>query len=431
VTRVAKLILSMRAVAAALAIVKARATCLFLRERPAPAPANTARATVYVLVPLLREHRRVGGLMDQWEDVLDAHRRLSLVVLTTAREQVESNNGRHRTVEALRADGRLDAWSMAGRAHHLHYPSFNRTYGEQVRWGVDQLRAQCTTDDYVLLVNADSRVDAVGISELLNCVADGSECAQQSTLFLANFARLPPVAAAEALFQSTWTIETELFRYLAGSGMVSWLPGWLSSVWYQHAVGHGLLISVRLLDQIGGFPNPTEGLEDSALGYLIRARRGALRPLHRLELADAPSSLRSLLRQRATWVRGPLGALGYHPSSYRERLLVAQALYDGGKWALTLPAMCAEIVLLGRRDRLLWAVVFLVRRYVTLGLMLSSLPEFGDYGVETPPVRQLAVAVGIYPVAVLSYGAGGLWGTIGMLIKWVTGEPRIQPRTDD
>jgi hypothetical protein len=431
VSRLAKLILSGRILTAALAIAKARATCLFVRERPAPSPVKAAQANVYVLVPLLREQHRIGDLMDQWEHVLETHRQLSLVVLTTAREQAESNDERHRTMQALIVDGRLDVWATAGRARHLHYPSFNRTYGEQVRWGIDQLRTLCRADDYVLLVNADSRIDAAGIAELLHCVADGSECAQQSALFLANFAQLRPVAAAEALFQSTWTIETELFRYLAGSGMVRWVPSWLAFVWYQHAVGHGLLISVGLLDQIGGFPNPATGLEDAALGYLVRAQRRAVRPLHRLELADAPSSLRSLLRQRATWVRGPLGALAYRPSSARERVLVAQALYDGVKWALTLPAICAEIVLLGRRDRLLWAVVFLVRRYTTLGLMLSSLPEFGDYGLEPPPVGKLAVAIGIYPVAILSYGAGGLWGAIGMLIKWVTGAPWVQARTDD
>ena len=421
----------MRALEAALAIAKARTASSFVRG-PAPArPARPEGMKVHVLIPLLREQHRVGDLMDHWEGRLDAHEQLSLVILTTAREQEEGDNACHRTVRALRADGRLDALATAGRARHLHYPSFNRTYGEQVRWGIDQLRKSCTAEDYVLLVNVDSRIDDAGISELLDCAADGSECAQQSALFVANFGRLPPIAAAEALFQSTWTIETELFRYLAGSGLVGGMPRRLASSWYQHAVGHGLLISARLLDRIGGFPSPILGLEDSALGFLIRARGGAVRPLHRLELADAPSSLRSILRQRATWVRGPLGALAYRPSTARELLLVAQALYDGAKWALTLPAICVEIFLLRRRDRLLWTLLFIVRRYVTLGLMLSSLPEFSDYGVESPPASRLVVAVLIYPVAVLSYGAGGLWGAIGMLVEWVTRKPRIQPRTDD
>jgi hypothetical protein len=195
-------------------------------------------------------------------------------------------------------------------------------------------------------------------------------------------------------------------------------------------VGHGLLISAGLLDRIGGFPHPEVGLEDSALGYAIRAQHRSVQPLRRLELADAPSSLRSLLRQRATWVHGPLGALGYRPGSRRERLLVAQALYDGGKWALTLPAICAEILLLDRRGRLLWALMFSVRRYTTLTLMLRSLPRFSGHGLEELPARKLATAVSLYPVAVLSYGAGGLRGALEMLIAWVTGNPRIQPRTD-
>jgi hypothetical protein len=430
-TRAAKIILSMRLLEAGFAIAKAHTSCSFLRTRPPSSPARTSRRTVYVLVPLLREQARVTGLLDRWEKLVAAHSELSLVVLTTAREQAESEDGEHGTLQALRVDGRLEAWTLAGRALHLHYPDFNRTYGEQVSWGVQQIRARCTPQDYVLLVNADSRIDADGMRELLACVAEGTECIQQSAVFLANFTQLEPLPAAEALLQSTWTIETELFRYLAGSGAVRWLPRRLASVWYQHTVGHGLLISVGLLDRIGGFPSPTVGLEDSALGYVIRSQHRSVQPLRRLELADAPSSLRSLLRQRATWVHGPLGALGYRPESSRERLLVAQALYDGGKWALTLPAICVEILLLDRRGRLLWALLFFARRYITLTLMLRSLPRFSGYGLEELPARKLAAAVSLYPVAVLSYGAGGLRGALEMLSEWVTGNPRIQPRTDD
>src|SRR4029077_444128 len=149
-----------------------------------------------------------------------------------------------------------------------------------------------------------------------------------------------------------------------------------------------------------------------------------------LELGDAPSSLAALLRQRRTWVRGPLGALSYRTSSARERLLAAQAIYGGAKWALTLPAMCGEIIVLGRRGRLLWALVFLARRYTTLALMLHSLPEFSDYGLDWPPPTKLAAAVALYPIAILSYGAGGFWGALMMFSEWITGKPRIQPRTE-
>ena len=382
-----------------------------------------------MLVPLLREQARVPDLLDRWERLLATNPELLLVILTTERERAENMQSRHATLDALSADGRIDAWSRNDRALHLHYPGFNRTYGEQVSWGVRRIRPRCAREDYVLLVNADSRIDAAGMRELLGCVADGSECAQQSAVFLANLAELGAIPAAEALLQSTWTIETELFRYLAGSGAAR-LPRWVASMWYQHAVGHGLLISVGLLDRIGGFPTPAVGLEDAALGYLIRARKASVRPLRRLEIADAPSSLRALLRQRTTWVRGPLGALTYHPSSAREMVLAAQAIYDGMKWTLMLPAICAEIVLLRRRDRLLWLLLFLVRRYTTLALMLRSLPEFSDYGLDAPPSRKLLGAVLLYPFATLSYGIGGLGGALMMLNEWVTGKPRTQPRTD-
>ncbi|HEY1776348.1 MAG TPA: glycosyltransferase family 2 protein [Solirubrobacteraceae bacterium] len=430
-SRVAKLIMAARVAQALLAIAKASASRRFLRSPTASAPPyDGGRVAVHVLIPLLHEAPRVQRLLDGWEQLLAAHDELVLVVLTTAREEVDRVAGTSGTRGALVADGRLAAWTEAGRARQLHYPRFNRTYGEQVRWGVEQVRQTCASADYVLLVNADSRIDDEGIRQLLGAVHQGYACVQQSAVFLANFAHLNPVPAAEALLQSTWTVETELFRYLAGSGTIRWLPQRVQSIWYQHSVGHGLLISMDLLDLIGGLPNPDIGLEDSALGYLIRSHGERVRPLRRLELADAPSSVRALLRQRATWVRGPIGALWYGPTSRRERLLVAQALYDGARWAFMLPAICVEMILLGPRGRRLRALVFVLRRYTTLALMLGSLPELTDYGVEKPPVRKLAVALLVYPVAVLSYGAGGLRGAIEIVREWKTGRLRIQPKTD-
>lgn len=70
------------------------------------------------------------------------------------------------------------------------------------------------------------------------------------------------------------------------------------------------------------------------------------------------------------------------------------------------------------------------RRIQMITLMLRSLPRFNDYGLEEMPARKLAIAVSLYPLAVLSYGAGGLRGALEMLSEWVTGRPRIQQRTD-
>ena len=430
-TRVAKLILSARLAQTVLAIAKASASSRFLRSPAPPSPRQASKCGVYVVIPLLREAARVNDLMDRWEPLLAAHDELSLVILTTTREEAESEAGTSDTQRALIADGRLSAWSRAGRARQLHYPRVNRTYGEQVKWGIEQVRETSTSTDYVLLVNADSRIDAEGMRQLLAAVGVGSACVQQSAVFLANLEQLGPLPAAEALLQSTWTIETELFRYLAGDQSIRWLPRCLAAVWYQHAVGHGLLIAIELLDRIGGFPSPNVGLEDSALGYLIRSRHERLEPLRRLELADAPSSIRALLRQRATWVRGPLGALWYRPSSPREWILVAQALCDGFRWAFMLPAMCAEMMLLGPQGRPLRAVLFVLRRYSTVVVMLRSLPEFTDYGVKKPSLPKLAVALLVYPLAVFNYGAGGLRGALDIMSEWICGEPHVQPKTDD
>ena len=118
-----------------------------------------------------------------------------------------------------------------------------------------------------------------------------------------------------------WTIVTEMFRYLAGSGRVPWMPTPLQRIWYQHAVGHGLLIQFGVLREVGGIPRPRHGLEDAALGVRLRAAGHSIVPLHSLECGDVPSNLRELLRQRSTWIRGPLYASNMAIESQRLPML--------------------------------------------------------------------------------------------------------------
>jgi hypothetical protein len=386
---------------------------------------------LHVVVPMLHEGEHVAALMEHWDAHIARSVNLRLVCVTTERENVERRDNGARTWEVLQKDPIYERLQAAGRARWIHYEGVNRTYAEQLGFGLNEVCGTLTdeTSDYVYLANVDSRITDRGIMEIEDLIRREVPCAQQSALFLANFDELSGVAAAEALFQSRWTVEREVFRYLVGGGMIRWIPTAVRNMWYQHAVGHGFLISIKTLREIGGLPQPLYGLEDSALGFALRASGHAISPMNSLECADAPMSVRELARQRATWVRGPLGVIEYSEDLSRDGHLVMQGLYDGLKWSLGLPVLLFVAIVVDRRRRSYLLLALWLEMYLPLIRLLAGLRSL-DLRAECRPSRKnLIAAVLLYPLAQLSYWLGGLRGLLGITIQARSGRPFHQIKT--
>jgi hypothetical protein len=411
----------------------AHVSMTFLESRPGPDRSPVTRApgdtTILVLIPMLHETTSAAGCVEHWQEHLARTTQFHLTIVTSERERTERPQGPF-TWDTLRTDSVFMEMERAGRASWAHFPSVNRTYGEQLSWAARHLMAGTPKGfDYLYVSNTDSRLSRQACEEIVEAAAAGADCAQQSSLFLDNLASVSPIAAAEALFQSRWTVTREVFRYLAGSGRVPWLPTGLSERWYQHAVGHGVLLSRSALEEIGGIPEPKLGLEDAALGFTLRSHGFVIQPVHALECAEAPKTARELQRQRATWVRGPLCAPEY-ADEMKDWPLVLQGLYDGLKWALCLPAIVTLLCMLPTR-RLRWHFV----GFLCLDLYLPTLRLVkGLQRVEIdiaciPRTRDVVRGFALLPLAPFSYGMGGLRGFIRLLGDLITGREFVQTRT--
>lgn len=391
-------------------------------DRAAAEPTTVgADGSVVIVVPMLHEADRAADCVDHWAKLRADHPQLRLCVVTTERERHERPTGPHSWDSIARA-------VTDRRTQHLHYPRVNRTYGEQLGWALDRLTSTADAPDYLYVANIDSRVSADGCAEIIELAAAGVGIAQQSSVFFANLAELSPAATAEAFYQSRWTFEHEILRYLADTGQFWWLPTWIGARWYQHAVGHGLLISRALYQQIGGLPHPRFGLEDAALGVAVRTAGHRIHPFATLECGDAPRSVRELQRQRRTWIRGPLCSLEYARTG-RGLLIAAQGTYGGLKWVTGLPVQVAALLLMSRRQRVVAAAGWLLALYGPLLRLLTGLRSL-DFPAEYRPTGpQVATGSALYPVAVLSCWAGGVRGLIGLVGDIVTGRTPIQQRT--
>lgn len=398
-------------------------------SNPDTTPPASDGPKLAVVVPLLDEAENVPALIEHWYLKLRAHPRLVLCICTTNREASGPGLGQ-RTWDALAQSAQFMALQDRGQAVAIHYPTANRTYGEQLRWALEQLSDHPPVDNltHLYVANVDSRLSDQATNDLLRHVDAGAICAQQSALFFANLDRLPGPAAAEALFQSRWTLGHEYFRYLAGSGQISWLPDVVAKRWYQHAVGHGLLLSIDFLNEVGGLPTPRHGLEDAALGLTIRSRGYHITPMTTLECAEAPASVGELQRQRQTWVRGPACTPEYVPIR-QHPALVAYGLYDAAKWTLGLPLAVALLARKRGPDRLAALAALAINLYgPALGTVYATQHLEIDQLCRPHPSR-FTKALAWYPTAPVNYTIGGLCGVLALLRDLATGAEWTQHRT--
>lgn len=377
-----------------------------------------------VILPLYNEVDRVQGTVDHWMSHLAHYPELVLCPVTTTREGPEAENPTRKSLIAhLSAADRC----IQERVLPIHYPRCNRTYGEQLDWGVREVISLRIDVTHVYVANVDSRIGVEAVEDLLDACYRGVSIAQQSSVFLRDLRGRGLWSAAECIYQSRWTLEVEVFRYLAGSGSIQGIPGWISRRWYQHAVGHGCLMSREAYIALGGYAPPRYGLEDAALGVRARAHGYSILPLHTLECGDGPRSMAELFRQRSTWVRGPLCAPEY-ALPFGRLDLAAQGMWDGLKWSLGLPFLCVLLSQLKRGDRIVG--------FIGLGLgnvgpvvVLARFLRSGPRTMEGFAWPDFLWGVRVYPLASLSYWVGGFAGLLRLV--WDIGLRRnwTQPAT--
>src|SRR5579883_1913657 len=165
-------------------------------------PGGQPICRVWVIVPMIHEGVAVPAFAKHWANHMGRCEWLNLCVVTTEREWVEATHGSECTWDALARSTPFSALVDEGRARVFHFPRVNRTYGEQLGWGVQQVMEIASQEDYFYFTNVDSRISGAGIDEIRQMLCSGADCAQQSSVFLNNFTTVTPLAAAEALYQS-------------------------------------------------------------------------------------------------------------------------------------------------------------------------------------------------------------------------------------
>ncbi|MFH1642546.1 MAG: glycosyltransferase family 2 protein, partial [Nanoarchaeota archaeon] len=210
--------------------------------------------------------------------------------------------------------------------------------------------------DYIVVYNADSRPHPNTFEWVMNDIKENKYAIYQqlSTVFQNfddfgnSFGGL--LLKTLAVLQTRFSLAHELPRLRRTVSNNSVIREYSNA----QCIGHGLFIPYRTLKGLGNFSEHTM-LEDSFLGFLLRATRNPITPIPFLENITSPTSIWKNLRQKYIWYWGPM----YYPYYYQHYkkiflggrnslkafILMLQGTFSAIAWALSGPILLFSTIL--------------------------------------------------------------------------------------
>jgi|GEM_PF-6484139 len=407
---------------------------------------GSAHETVlFIVVPLLREQRTIAALFRRLVAQLDTFPELRIIFVTTEREILDDPETLDTTPSRLR-QLICDYKGDRDRIILLHYPSYNCVVAEQLNYGVShiaRLQKDLLPYTYVMFYNADSIIDARTIVRTLAQARNRVPVIQQSAIFVANVPQLLQqrryYLAAHGLYQSSWTLQHELPRYLFSRKIFSCIPRSIARNSLVHCVTHGLCIRMDALTEVGGFPVTVLGGEDLCLGFLLKVHGYDVVPLSVLENATTPDSVRALWRQLAGWFLATTGYVMFwrflRPDVRRRRraavwVITALGLEDSLKWLLK-GALIVLYIYLGylAGHLAITIILYLIYVYTSLAALMWLWRRLPVILFPRPPILPLLCTVVLYwviPIVRSGPAVRGLWWAVRIM----AGVPFTKPKTE-
>ncbi len=381
----------------------------------------TGSRRLHIVIPLLNEQNRFDELAAQFQRILEEYPYTTLNFVTTARELIADQDNKITTMGLIDRFIFVQEAKFRERIRRMHYPNVNQTIVEQLNYGLRVVLKQSGDRDFVLFYNADSVISPDDIGLFAREICDHQPAAiQQSALFLNNFEALINngqfICAADAIFQSRWTLYREIPRYLFSSHNSLGIPISIRRLVFQHCTTHGLAVNVKVMRKLGGFPVTRFGLEDSAVGFALGVRHLQIRSLSSLENADAATNVRSLIMQKSTWVRAAWGTIEYYFDAIRSQAnqltafaFLLQGVYMSLKWSLGIPLFIVALVWADSTTRTVLIIGYLGMAYIPylqIYFLWRKLPQ------DTFPIVSLGEYLRVAPAML---GAPFVHGTVGLL----------------
>ncbi|KKP40362.1 MAG: hypothetical protein UR29_C0002G0016 [Candidatus Woesebacteria bacterium GW2011_GWC2_33_12] len=393
---------------------------------------------VYILIPVLREQKRIIPTLKYFVKHFGRNK-FQIVVITTQKE-FKKPIFRSSTFSIVR--NFILKNKLEQIVTYINYPSKTGGMAHQLNFALSKIKNR---NAFIAVYNADSRPHPktfIFFHEELERNPNG-KAFQQSAIFLKNYQEIDRnknlakslFLRASAILQTRWTLAHEIPRLLRQS---TYYPKFLQKFVNAHVVGHGLIIKINVLREIGGFP--TSSLtEDLFLGYLLRSKGINIYPIPVLEFADAPASVLGLWNQKYVWFWGPMKYFSYFKFVLKNReklavndmfvpfILTIQGLISAIAWIVSGPLILVALLsfIISSNYFLIFCAYFSVLIYGPLQYALVY-----QRFVNSKILQTILIGIASIP-AIIFHSIPPIFSIINEIKHSFVGKEIYKPKTDD
>lgn len=259
---------------------------------------------VYVIIPVLREHRKLEESLKYFSQF--NYENYEIIIVTTEKER----NGESPDSSTIELADKL---KMSYSFSHLHYPDAIGFKADQVNYAIKVLSDSITSDidTFVAIYDVDSRPSLKSLESFRMSYNknNGINVFQQSSIFVSeksletNFFSSLFLRAA-AVRANRFVFGYEIPRLIMKRFMLkNFILKFLSNLVFAHCVGHGMFVRLHFFNK-----NPlpkNEIMEDMFYGFFLNSLHEPVARIEEFDYSEVPDSISSLFNQMARWFLGP------------------------------------------------------------------------------------------------------------------------------
>lgn len=245
-----------------------------------------------IAIPCLREQNCIEDTIEYFREISND---IPIVIVTTQKEIFENKDINTLTTQDIVNNKILPKYK---NVYCINYPYKEGYMADQLNYMIDNLdkidvfkNFYDSSKTYLALYNADSKPNKNTFNEIIKKINEGNLVIQQYSYCFKNYNKLNSVLKGFSIYQSNFEFKTGLLNSF-----------FKSKILYTHVVGHGLVINLKLLNDLGNFNN-SFWCEDVYLSMQLKFKNINIVPLNCLENIETPSTLLSLIKQNSVWFK--------------------------------------------------------------------------------------------------------------------------------
>ena len=249
---------------------------------------NPNSKEIIIAIPVLREQNCIENTIKYFNEIT---RDIPIILITTQKE-IKENFTNEKTTQDIIEEKIITKYK---NVYWVDYPYTTGYMADQLNYMLENLenifnKKVDLDKTYLALYNADSRPNENTFKEIRRKIED-NDVVQQYSYCMQNYEKIKGIPKGFSIYQSNFELKTGLINSF-----------FTSNILYTHVVGHGLIINMKLLKELGNF-NTDFWCEDIYLGIQLKFNNIKITPLLNLENMETPNKLNKIIKQNSVWFK--------------------------------------------------------------------------------------------------------------------------------